>query len=189
MHTPRHGGCRTLHQFETEPVDESDLLLWEARLYDFDKADPLAQDLSKRGLTCVTLRIRFPSDFPSQASMCTACAPHAAAHVPHAMPNAMLLSPPAAALCASDSAAHEKGHRLRHGRRRHLHGAAHAAGAHAHARHMHGTCSMRGHARHMHGTCTAHAACRGMHGTCTAHARHMQHAGACTAHAWHTHRS
>mmetsp|Transcript_37453 Transcript_37453/g.89904 ORF Transcript_37453/g.89904 Transcript_37453/m.89904 type:complete len:175 (-) Transcript_37453:303-827(-) len=61
-----HGGCRALHQFEAEPVDESDLFLWEARLYDFDKSDPLAQDLSKRGLACVTLRIRFPSDFPSQ---------------------------------------------------------------------------------------------------------------------------
>ena len=48
-------------------MDEADLFLWEARLYDFDKADPIAQDLSKRGLACVTLRIRFPSDFPSQA--------------------------------------------------------------------------------------------------------------------------
>ena len=47
-------------------MDEADLFLWEARLYDFDKADPIAQDLSKRGLACVTLRIRFPSDFPSQ---------------------------------------------------------------------------------------------------------------------------
>ena len=38
----------------------------QARLYDFDAADPLAQDLKKRGLDCLTLRIRFPPDFPTQ---------------------------------------------------------------------------------------------------------------------------
>ena len=38
----------------------------QARLYDFDAADPLAQDLKKRGLDCLTLRIRFPPNFPTQ---------------------------------------------------------------------------------------------------------------------------
>ena len=40
----------------------------QARLYDFDAADPLAQDLKKRGLDCLTLRIRFPPDVGVAAS-------------------------------------------------------------------------------------------------------------------------
>ena len=59
------GGCRRLHAFEASPVDDSDLYIWDLRLYDFESDQPIAADLAERGLECVTLRIIFPSDYPN----------------------------------------------------------------------------------------------------------------------------
>ena len=59
------GGCRALHAFECEPVDESDLFLWELRLYDFSAEDPIAVDLRRRRLEHMTLRMHFPPEYPN----------------------------------------------------------------------------------------------------------------------------
>lgn len=62
----RPGGCRQAHGFEAAPVDESDLHTWEMRLYDFEKDQPVAEDMRKRRIDHLALRIHFPEDFPTR---------------------------------------------------------------------------------------------------------------------------
>lgn len=61
----QRGGCRKLHAFEAEPIDESDLYTWDLRLYDFAADDPISSDMASRGIDHLTLRARFPADYPN----------------------------------------------------------------------------------------------------------------------------
>jgi len=59
------GGCRRLHGFEAGPIEESDLHAWELRLYDFEADQPISEDMRKRGIDHLVLRVFFPTDFPN----------------------------------------------------------------------------------------------------------------------------
>jgi len=59
------GGSRKQAGFEAGPLDESDLYVWELRLYDFESDQPISADLRSRKLDAVTLRVHFPPDYPN----------------------------------------------------------------------------------------------------------------------------
>jgi len=79
-------GSRALHAFEAAPLDDTDLYVWELRLFDFDKDDPICADLQARRLEHLALRVHFPLEYPNKPPFVYMLRPRLQEHTGYVLP-------------------------------------------------------------------------------------------------------
>jgi len=59
------------------------LYMWEVRFFNFDKDEPIAQDMARRRITDIVMNIQFPADYPFSPPFCRIIRPRFEFHTGH----------------------------------------------------------------------------------------------------------